>query len=362
MHSFWDQILWGNSIKAWATAVGMIIVSLLVLRMFKTIVLQRVKKLTQKTKGGFDDFLVSVVELAVMPWLYCLAIYFSIQYLKIDARADKFLQVAIMVISTFFIVRIITIFLSYIVNRFIENSDAPESKRKQARGILMIVKGVVYAIALVFLIDNLGYDITTIVTGLGIGGIAIALAAQTILGDLFSYLVIFFDKPFEIGDYISMGTDSGTVEHIGIKTTRLKTLSGEQLICSNTDLTNSRIHNFKRMVERRVPFSFSVDYSTPPGKLEQIPGIVKEIITSIDLTRFDRAHFTSLGSDSLNFDIVYYVLTADYNQYMDIQQRIILTIMRKLADIQVEFSFPTRKVFIDGYEKQPLQVKVKGAE
>jgi small-conductance mechanosensitive channel len=257
-------------------------------------------------------------------------------------KAKQLMNVAIMIVATFFIIRTVTSFISHFIQNFIRNEAEEETKRKQARGIVLIIKGVVWLIGLVFLIDNLGYDITTIITGLGIGGIAIALAAQTVLGDLFSYLVIFFDKPFEIGDFIIVDDKMGTVEYIGIKTTRLRTLGGEQLICSNTDLTNSRVHNYKRMEQRRVVFKFGVVYNTPAEKLKQIPLIVKTAIESMELTRFDRAHFLSFGDYSLNFEVVYYVLSADYNQYMDIQQNINLQLFQHFENEAIEFAFPTQ--------------------
>jgi small-conductance mechanosensitive channel len=189
------------------------------------------------------------------------------------------------------------------------------------------------------------------VAGLGIGGIAIALAAQTILGDLFSYLVIFFDKPFEIGDFIILEDKMGTVEYIGIKTTRIRTLGGEQLICSNTDLTNSRVHNFKRMQERRVVFSFGVVYDTTTTKLKLIPGIIKQAIESLRETRFDRAHFKSFGNSSLDFEVVYYILTPDYNLYMDKQQAINMSIFESFEREQIEFAYPTQTLFLRGNER-----------
>jgi small-conductance mechanosensitive channel len=347
MYSFWDKLVWGNAIRDWAFAVIVMIISILLLRLFRYVVLKRLKKFSEKSVNTFDDFVVAVIQTCVMPLLYGLVIYFSLQYLIFDAKAQKVMHIAIMVISTFFVVRIITSVISYFVENFIRSQAEQETRKKQARGILIIIKGVVWMVALVFLVDNFGYDITTIITGLGIGGIAIALAAQTILGDLFSYLVIFFDKPFEIGDFIIVDDKMGTVEYIGIKTTRLRTLSGEQLVCSNTDLTNSRVHNYKRMERRRVVFNFGVVYGTPAEKLQKIPLMMKAAIEAQKLTQFDRAHFLSFGAYSLDFEVVYYVLSADYNQYMDIQQNINLQLFTQFEEAQIEFAFPTQTVLFD---------------
>ncbi len=195
-------------------------------------------------------------------------------------------------------------------------------------------------------LDNLGVNITTLVAGLGVGGIAIALAVQNILSDVFCSVAILVDKPFQVGDFIIVGDMMGTVEKIGIKTTRVRSLSGEQLVFSNADLVNSRIRNYKRMQERRVVFSFGVIYQTPADKLEHIPAMVKEIIESVDQARFDRTHFKQFGDSSLDFECVYYVLSRDYNLYMDIQQKINLELFTRFEKEGIEFAYPTRTLYI----------------
>jgi len=195
--------------------------------------------------------------------------------------------------------------------------------------------------------DNLGFNVTTLVASLGIGGVAVALAVQNILGDLFASLSIALDKPFVIGDFIVVDDIAGTVEHVGLKTTRVRSLSGEQVVFSNADLLKSRIHNYKRLYERRVLFGFGVLYRTPPEQLAAIPPMVREIITGQVGTRFDRAHFKGFGASSLDFEVVYFVLDPDYNRYMDIQQAINLELVNRFAAAGVEFAFPTRTVHIE---------------
>jgi len=206
-------------------------------------------------------------------------------------------------------------------------------------------------IGIVFLMDNLGFNISAVVAGLGIGGIAIALAAQAILGDLFSYFVIFFDRPFEVGDFINVGDKVGTVEYTGIKTTRVRALSGEQLVFANTDLTNSRIHNFKKMEKRRVVFKLGVVYQTLADTLAEIPNLVKEIIEKQPDTTFDRGHFATYGDFSLNFEFVYFVLSSDYVKFMDTQQRINLEIYKEFENRGIEFAYPTQTLFVNKEEK-----------
>jgi len=210
---------------------------------------------------------------------------------------------------------------------------------------MIIANILIWAVGILMLLDNLGYNVTTIVAGLGIGGIAVALAAQNILGDLFNYFVIFFDRPFEVGDYITIDDKKGTVEYIGIKTTRFKSIGGEQLVLSNSDLTKSRLHNFKRMERRRVVFNLGVTYQTKADQLREIPVLIKNIIESHAKTVFDRAHFATYGSYSLNFEVVYFVESPDFNEYMDIHQSVNLKIFEAFAARNIEFAYPTQTVF-----------------
>lgn len=335
-----------NTVRDWGIALGIVAAAIIILRLTQFIVVKRLRSFAKKTKTTIDDFVISVIQRSVMPLLYVLAFYFGLKYLKFPERVLAIEHIAIMLVTTFFILRAITSFIAYLFKQTLVKYEGNKQREKQSRGILLIIQVIIWLLGFLFLIDNLGYDITTIIAGLGIGGIAIALAAQTILGDLFSYLVIFFDKPFEVGDFIIVDDKMGTVEYVGIKTTHIRTLSGEQLICSNTDLTNSRVHNYKRMQERRIVFSFGVVYSTPADKLKKIPGMVKDIISSLEGTRFDRAHFQTFGDFSLNFEVVYYVLSPDYNVYMDTQQTINFKLFDLFEKEKIEFAFPTQTLYV----------------
>jgi small-conductance mechanosensitive channel len=197
-------------------------------------------------------------------------------------------------------------------------------------------------------LDNVGIDVTALVAGLGVGGIAVALAVQNVLGDLFASLSIALDKPFTLGDFLIIDDYMGSVEHIGLKTTRIRSLSGEQLVFSNTDLLKSRIKNYGRMFERRVVFKIGVTYQTPRDKIELIPTIIREAIESQEPVRFDRSHFQAYGDFSLLFETVYYVLKPDYNLYMDIQQAINLEIHRRFEQESIEFAYPTQTLILQG--------------
>jgi small-conductance mechanosensitive channel len=210
-----------------------------------------------------------------------------------------------------------------------------------------LVRVSVWAIVFLLALDNLGINITALVAGLGVGGIAVALAAQNIISDLFASLSIVLDRPFVLGDFLVIDDYYGNVEKVGLKTTRVRSLSGEQLVFSNNDLLNSRIRNYGQMVERRIVFEIGVVYDTPHEKLEQIPKIIEDIVIKQELARFDRAHFHQYGAYSLNFEIVYYVESSDYKLYMDIQQAVNLQIFRSFADAGIEFAYPTQTLFVN---------------
>lgn len=336
-----------NSIKNWLIAISITIALCLVVKIFTFVILKRIQKLTARTQNTFDDFIISLVQKKLLPFVYILVFYGGLQYLQFSAKAEKVIHTALMVCVSYFMISILVSFVSYFFISYAQrkSEDGDESRTKQAKGILLIIKVIIWCAGVIFLIDNLGYNITTLITGLGIGGIAIALAAQTILGDLFSYLVIFFDKPFEIGDAISIDDKSGTIEYIGIKTTRIRAIGGEQLICSNTMLTNSKVHNYKRMERRRVVFTLKVVYQTPFSKLKKIPEIIKDIITAQVGTLFDRAHFMNYGDSSLNFEVVYFVLSADYNVHVEKQQAINLAIYEAFEREEIKFAHPTQTVY-----------------
>jgi len=188
---------------------------------------------------------------------------------------------------------------------------------------------LLWTMILLLVLENLGINVTTLVAGLGIGGVAVALAVQSILGDLFASLSIVIDKPFAIGDFIIIDEYRGTVEHVGMKSTRIRSVDGEQIVLSNSDLLKTRVRNYKRMRERRVVFPFRVAYGTPPEQLEQIPGIARKLIESHENTRVDRSHFYRFGDAGLEFETVFWMKTPDYGAYMDVQQAVNLGLIRE---------------------------------
>jgi small-conductance mechanosensitive channel len=347
MNEILAQEHYGNTMEHYAIALAIILGGILFVRIFRSRMLNQIKKWTEKTETKLDDYIISGIEKFGLPILVFVAIYSGLSYLTFSEKADKFIDNAMIVVVTIYVIRLLSAFIRLTLESFIGKQEGGQEKLKQLNGIMLIVNAIIWAGGLLFLFDNLGYNVTTIIAGLGIGGIAIALAAQNILGDLFNYFVIFFDRPFEVGDFITVDDKKGTVEHNGIKTTRLLSVNGEQLAFSNSDLTKSRIHNFKRMDRRRVVFNLAVVYSTTHEKLQQIPTIIKDIISSQELATFDRAHFATFGSYSLNFEIVYFIESADYVPYMNTQEAINLKIFKAFDEAKIEFAYPTQTVLVN---------------
>lgn len=341
------RVYFGNTLGDYAVALAIVVASLIVLRVFHLIVLKRLKVWASKTETHYDDLVVSALDKFGMPIFGLLVMYWGINSLTLSEKASRVIEIAFSAALAFFIIRLLTTATRYLLENAVRKHEGSEEKVKQMRGVILLIHISIWMIGLLILFSNLGYDVTAIVAGLGVGGIAIALAAQNILGDLFNYFVIFFDRPIEVGDYITLDDKKGTVEHIGIKTTRLKSLSGEQLVISNSDLSKSRIHNFKRMDRRRIVFSFGVVYETPKEKLAEIPEIIKKILANQPLTTLDRSHFASFGNFSLNFETVYFVESNDYNVYMDIQQKVNLAIVEEFAKHGIAFAFPTQTVYVN---------------
>lgn len=334
----------GNTLLAWILAAVIILIASVSFRFLRHILVRRMEAWSLRNQSTWRQFVLDAFKDLAIPLLYAGSLYFALSTLSLPPKLERGIYIVFLVLLTYFIVRIASAAFKKLVYSFLQKQENNTGKESQASGLIMIVNGVIWIVGSIFLIDNLGYNVTTLVAGLGIGGIAIALAAQTILGDLFSYFVIFFDRPFEIGDFIIVDSKSGVVEHVGIKTTRIRTLSGEQLICSNTHLTNAQVHNYKRLAKRRNLFHLRVTYRTPHHLLAEIPTLVKDIISSTEEVEFNRGHFSAYGESNIHFEFVYYVISPDYSVFMDKQQAIYLRIFETFRQKGIEFAYPTQTV------------------
>lgn len=337
----------GNQVGDYLLFIFLFLAGISAIKVFQHFVLKGLKKWAEKTTTTLDDFLVGLVQSVALPLAYFGAFYLSVNTLNLNPLLKRIIDIAGMTLLTLFAARLATALTAYGFDVYRRARSQDSGMKRSFGALLKIVKVLIWALAIIFFLDNLGFKISAVIAGLGIGGIAIALAAQAILGDLFSYFAILFDRPFEIGDFIIIGDSLGTIEHIGIKTTRVRSLGGEQLVFSNTDLTSARVRNYKKMQKRRILFKLGVTYQTPLEKLKAMPGIIEKAIKGVDNTVFDRAHFASYADFSLVFEVVYYVLSADYNKYMDIQQEINFAINKEFTAHGIEFAYPTQTVYLN---------------
>jgi small-conductance mechanosensitive channel len=357
MDLFLEQVYFHNTVMDYLISLGIIITGTLVLRIIKNVLLERLMVLAARTDNSVDDVIVTSLERFGVAALQFGVFYWGITYLTLSVKAERVVHVAASIVVTYFMLRLISTVILVLLQNRIKRQDRGENKIKQLGGLMLIINIIIWVLGIVFLLDNLQYNVTTIITGLGIGGIAIALAAQNILGDLFNYFVIFFDRPFEAGDFITVDDKAGTVEYVGIKTTRIRSLSGEQIIIGNSNLTGSRIHNYKRLVNRRIVFSLNIDYRTPREKLVIIPGIIKTIVEKQNPVMFDRCHFAAYADWSLRFETVYSVLDPDFNKYMDIQQAINLQIHETFEKNEIFLAATPHVSFVPSPPQEPAEVK-----
>ncbi len=354
-----NTMVYGNSVLLWLGALTLGILVYLVLRLVTSFAGRKLTKFSKSTQNTADDFVVRLFVDIKRGVLFVISVYVGSLPLTLSKgpqeTLDALLILSLLVQAGFWGSRLVLVFLPSVVR---VDPDDPQSA--SALGLLSFIGRVaVWGIITVLILDNLGVDITALVAGLGVGGIAVALAVQNVLGDLLGSLSIVLDKPFQVGDFIVVGEEVGTVARIGIKTTRIQSLSGEELVVANSDLLKSRIRNYKSLYRRRVVFKIGVTYETPQEKLEQIPGIIKEGVVAQEHAEFDRSHLREFGPSSLDFETVYFVLIPDYLKYMDIQQGINLHLIKRFREEGIEFAYPTQTLHFAGEGVAEASAKVQ---
>ena len=350
LQTWTERVYLNNSVLDWLLALVTVITVYSVILAARRILRGRLLRLVKRTDTPLDDTFLSL--LGETRWFFFLgvALYAGLQLLSLRPEIMLVMQrvfVAFLLLQVLFWGnRAISFLIDYKTNK----DSTSSSERTTLSAINFISRLFLYSLLVLMALDNFGFDITTLIAGLGITSVAVALAVQNILGDLFASLSIVLDKPFEIGDFIVVGDFSGSIEKIGLRSTRVRSLSGEQLVFANKDLLESRIRNFKRMQERRTAFKFGVRYDTAPGALRKIPDLTKEAVTAQDKVRFDRAHLKEFGDYALNFEVVYFMLEPDYTLYMDTQQAINLQLLEAFKAEGIEFAFPTQRVLLNSEE------------
>lgn len=337
----------GTLIERWLVAAAVSVATFLVAKLIIGLVGRRLGKLAERTTTVIDDALVCLIRHTKWWLLLVGALVAGAQFVELAERARSVLH-TLLVLS---MLLQLGVWASAALRFTLEHYRQRKIKQDPGSVTALNAIGLLISVALwvsilLLALDNLGFNITALVAGLGVGGVAVALAVQNILGDLFASLSILIDKPFVVGDFLVVDDCMGSVEHVGLKTTRVRSLSGEQLVFSNSDLLKSRLRNYGRMYERRVVVQIGVTYETPREKLKQIPGILRAAIETQEHTRFDRSHFAKYGDFSLNFETVYYVLGPDYNLYMDIQQAINLYVHEQFEQAAIEFAYPTQTLLL----------------
>ena len=337
----------GNTLQIWLIATGIAAIVFVLAEVIRCLMVRQLNRLVKSNETALRTIILAVVKRTKWLFIFILALYVGTVVIEITAGIRSIINTVVIVALLLQAGMWGSAVLRVVSEQYRQQQMDKDPASVTTLNVLNFIgKIVLWSLVLLLVLDNLGVNITALVAGLGVGGIAVALAVQTILGDLFASLSIVLDKPFVVGDFLIVGDLLGSVEYVGLKTTRLRSLSGEQLVFSNSDLLSSRIRNYGRMYQRRVVFNLGVTYQTPRDKLIKIPEIVRAAIEQQDKTRFDRSHFKEYGDFALVFESVYYVEGPDYNEYMDIQQAVNLQIHEQFEQQGIEFAYPTQTLFV----------------
>ncbi len=343
------EFLISEEIQVWITSFFVFWIIFFSLYLFRTLFLSRIRKLCLKTKTQADEILVdSIIQIG--PLLYFMvSVWGAVQFLELPDLVDKIINWITLILLIYYVTRTVQKLSEYLIKNHIFKKRKGESDSGVIiKGfITQLTKVVIWGAALLILLQNLGVQISVLLGGMGLAGLAIGFALQTVLEDIFAFFSIYFDKPFEIGDFVIFDEEMGTIEKIGIKTTRIRTLQGQELVVSNRELTSKQIHNYRKMEERRIVFKFGVTYETDYKKLKNINKIVGDIFEKIDTARLDRVHFHEFGDFSLNYEVVYYVLSKDYYDYMNIQEAVNLSLFKEFENEGIGFAYPTKRVLLE---------------
>jgi small-conductance mechanosensitive channel len=338
--------LWDNTIANYITATIVFVSILILFRLIKYEIVKKLKSAADRTKAEVDDVLTKIVDSISWYFYIFFAVHVSLNFINVHETVTLFFTYATPIVVVFIVVRSLQQFIDYGMHKLAKEKHQ-ETESSIVNILNRIIKGALWAIAFVYIISLFGYNITTVVASFGVIGIALAFGLQHVLSDVFASFSIFFDKPFDVGDFITVGDNLGVVKKVGIRSTRLQSLWGQEVVIPNQELTSTRINNYKKMKRRRVQFSFGVVYDTPAEKLEKALEITKEIVNDVELAELDRVHFKEYGDYSLNFEAVYYINTSDYNKYMDTQQEINLALKKRFEKEKICFAYPTQTVIVN---------------
>lgn len=343
----WQSEFLGNPMELWVRAILIALGTFIGLVIVRAIVKRHFRRLALRTQNDLDDLAIKLVEKTNLFLIFILSLFVGSIVLTFSLNVKAWINAIAVIV---FLVQLAiwgNVAIDFGLVRYQKKHEDETEEITTLRALGLVARIALFSILGLVALDNIpGVEITALVASLGITGVAVALAVNQILGDLFSSISIALDKPFVIGDFIIVGDLMGTVEDIGLKTTRVRSLEGEELIFSNSDLLESRIRNFKDMSERRVVFTIGVAYETPQDKLERIPSLIQELVEMHELVRFDHSHFKQFGDFSIVFETIYYVLDPDFSIYLDVHEKINMDIFRRFSAEGIEFAYPTQTIYM----------------
>ncbi len=335
----------GNTALRWLLATATLLGTIALLFVVKRAVVRRLSRMSERTTTLYDDVLVKVLDRTSPVTIAGAGLAAGARVLDLPGETDLWVGRALVVVLCVQLGRWLTDSVQRVLDTK-QDPDRPPGQKTAGAAASFVTNLVVWTVVILVVLSNFGVEVSTLIAGLGIGGVAAALAVQNVLGDLFSAFSIYVDRPFDLADFVVVGDYAGNVEKIGWRSTQLRSISGEMIVLANSDLAQSRIRNFKRMQERRVVVQFGVEYGTPAAKVEAMPKMIREVVEAVEGVRFDRAHFKGYGDSSLDFETVFYVLAPDYTIFMDRQQAFLLGIYRRFEEEGLSFAFPTRTMHL----------------
>lgn len=333
---------YGNSGKDYLLALAVFAICLLILLIVKKVILARLHKIAKITKNNYDDTLIGIIFKIKSFFYLVISLYLASNFLNLSNFLSKAIYLLFILVIVYEGIKASSYLLKVLAYKAIKRNDDDSQAQSTVKTLNVFIQIILWSLGLLLILANMGVNITSLIAGLGIGGIAVALALQNILADIFSSFSILIDKPFKVGDFIKVSADMGTVEKIGIKTTHLRTLDGQLLIISNQELTKARVENFQKLHRRRALFNLGIIYETSRTQLESIPKIIASIVDKQEKANLDRCHFKSYGDFSLNFEVSIFIDVKSYNDFLDILEKINLDIFSQFNEQGISFAYPTQ--------------------
>jgi len=345
---FQDTVIFDNTVQQWGLAIGVFVLVFILLQIFKRVISRRLDEYSKSTHTYLDDIFASIVKHTKTFFILVMALWAGSLFLDLPPEVRTVRNIVVIFAFLFQTGLWSNGVINYWIDARVEEQPGDKDLATTLNAFGLIAKTVIWVILVLLMLDNLpGVDVSTLIASLGVVGIAVALAVQGILSDLFASISIMLDKPFVIGDFITVGDYGGEVEDIGLKTTRLRSSTGEEIVFSNTDLLDSRIRNYRSLQRRRVLFALSLTYQIPSDKLSQIPDIVRAVVETHTGTTFNHTFFKDFGDSGLNFEVLYHIETKEFSVYREIVQSVNFDLFRRLEEEGIEFAYPTQTVYVE---------------